>query len=189
MSSSTKPNTIPQLNSVQFTNKSLPLVQRVRSLLLLELLFSFPLLLVFVILGALADHEIIIRFLILSAHLFAPMAALDMIRYVYTDAQENKLEPQEEDAWQHGVVRPVSLLWVIGPILALFFDLGSALDFSLYTNHELENDPHHSCHFACNVTLAGTIYCLWLAFLDAAYMYYMVKIYRKSKVIIEKEVK
>jgi len=145
-------------------------------LLLLDLLVSLPLVLVFIILGAFADHELVIRFLLLSIHAVASKEALEVIRYVHTDALK-------ETEWQTHVVTQVSILWIVGPLLALIFDIGSLIDFGLYFGHEIENDPHHQCGFACLVTVGGVLFCLWLALLTLGYLITMGKIYRQSRIV------
>jgi len=132
-----------------------------------------------------ADHELIIRILILSIYIICPMAALDLMRHInlvvteYENLELSQVDLNKIDQiWKMRTSKDVGLLWLLPPILASFFILGSFIDFCFYVNHEVENEPEGVCNAGCIVSIIGTIITGLMFLMTLSYIFFMGRVYQ-----------
>lgn len=144
-----------------------------------------------VIVAAMADHELIVRLLILSIYTICPMAALDFVRHVsmvLAERQRRHLYPADklnspetvDLVWSEETPYDSTLLWQIPPVVSFFFLVGSIIDFALYVNHELEA-ANGECNDGCVVSSLGLAIASLLTLGSLVYIILMSWVIRRLK--------
>lgn len=137
-----------------------------------------------VISALVADHELIVRTLILSIYTLCPMAALDLIRHINLVVLESNEKEAEETGtvhtvWIHKTTKDVGMLWLLPPIFASFFVMGSFVDFLFYVDHERLSEPDRHCNAGCGVSIYGAVVTAVMVLTSLLYILSMLRVYLK----------